>query len=408
MPPQREEVVAAATRRVRRDLVALTLALLVSCAVGATHADDSDQQWKVEELLMRFSYFTQRGFGYQSQAGPGVRGSETLDVWNPAMMLVARQNEKVQHRLTVPVDIITSASTDAIDVITSASRTNETVTLDINTAYTASDEDMLDFRYGVHLEEWYRSVFGGLAYARGVAQNNATLGVSVSGYVDVFRPYGPDGGLTPPGNERDVRGAFNANAEVTQILSPTTLVKGSYGFTWQAGELLTPWNTVPVGCDPETTACEGRIQERFPDQRRRHALYGLLAQHIPATHSTLRLGYRYYLDDYDVRAHTVTTELYQYVTHRAYLRASYRFHDQNAVYFWTRSLELSEPESDAPRTSDSDLAEFRAHELGGKILVYLDPLQGPVPNRLELAFSRYWRTDGLTVDVFSFGYGRLF
>jgi hypothetical protein len=267
---------------------------------------------------------------------------------------------------------------------------------------------MLDFRYGVHLEEWYRSVFGGLAYVRSVAQNNATLGVSVNGYVDVFRPYGPDGGLTPPGNERDIRGAFNANAEVTQILSRTTLVKGSYGFTWQAGELLTPWNSVPVGCDPEVTACEGRVQERFPDQRRRHAFYGLLAQHIPATHSTLRLGYRYYFDDYDVRAHTVTTEVYQYVTPKAYLRVSYRFHDQNAVYFWTRSLPLSEPESDAPRTSDSDLAEFRAHELGGKILVYLDPVQGSVPNRLEFAFSRYWRTDGLTVDVFSFGYGRLF
>jgi hypothetical protein len=186
------------------------------------------------------------------------------------------------------------------------------------------------------------------------------------------------------------------------------LVKGSYGFTWQAGELLTPWNSVPVGCDPEVTACEGRVQERFPSQRRRHALYGLLAQHIPTTHSTLRLGYRFYFDDYDVRAHTVTTELYQYVTHRAYVRASYRFHDQNAVYFWTRSLPLSESESEAPRTADSDLAEFRAHEVGGKILVYLDPVQGSVLNRLELAFSRYWRTDGLTVDVFSFGYGRLF
>jgi len=400
--------VVAATRRTRAEIAAIGFSVVLSCATGATHADDTDKQWRVEQLLMRFSYFNQHGFGYQSQAGPGPRGSELLNVWNPSVMLVARQNERVQHSVTMPVDIITSASTDSIDAVTSASRSNETVSLDINTALAASKEDLVTFRYGAHLEEWYRSVFGGLAYVRDLAQNNATFGVSVNGYFDVFIPYGPTGDFTPPGNERDSRSALNANAEVTQILSRTTLVKASYGFTWQAGALLTPWNSVPVGCDPDVTECEGRVQERFPNERLRHAFYGLLAQHVPVTHSTIRFGYRYYFDDYDVHAHTMTTELYQYVTPRAYLRASYRLHNQNAVYFWTRSLAVLDPESDTPRTSDSDLAAFWSHELGGKLVVYMDPTAGLASNQLEFSFSHYWRTNDLWVDVFTFGYGRLF
>ncbi|MDH3727169.1 MAG: hypothetical protein OER77_06535, partial [Myxococcales bacterium] len=151
---------AARTSRCRRILrLAVVLPIFVGmCGSAPGHADND---WKVEELLSRFSYFNQAGFGYQSQAGPGPKGSEELHVWNPALYLRARQNEKVEHTMVVPVDIITSASTDAIDVMTSASRTNETITFDITTRVEETADDTLSFRYGFHLEEWFRSVFAG-------------------------------------------------------------------------------------------------------------------------------------------------------------------------------------------------------------------------------------------------------
>jgi hypothetical protein len=410
MQPRREEAVAARTDQpgpLARGLGVL-LWMVMGVAAASSRADEREGGWRFEEVASRFTYFNQSGSGYQSQAGPGVAGSEALGVWSPSVVLRARQNEQVQHTLFAPVDIITSASTDAIDVVTSASRTNETLTLDFNTQYKATPDDLATFRYGVHLEEWYRSVFGGLAYVHELAQDNATLGLSANGYVDVFRPYGPFGGLEPPGDKRGVRGALNVNAEVSQILSPTTLVKGSYGLTWQAGELLTPWNSVPVGCDPQVTACLTRVQERFPRSRLRHALYGLLAQHVPITQSTLRLSYRFYADDFDVRAHTLQMELYQYATARAYIRLNYRAHRQNAVYFWTRSLPLFPFDPNAPRTADSDLAEFWAHELGGKLFIYINPPGSYPQHHVDVSINHYWRTNGLWVDIVSVGYSRLF
>jgi hypothetical protein len=397
-----------AARTDRAALAAGGLLLIGICAAASTYADERDPGWQIEELSSRFTYYNQSGSGYQSQAGPGVRGFEGLWVWSPSVLLHARQNDRVQHTLLMPVDIITSASTDAIDVLTSASRTNETLTLDFTTQYAATQDDVVQFRYGGHLEEWFRSVFGGLAYVHELAQDNATIGVSANGYVDVFRPYGPFGGLEPPGNRREVRGSLNVNVEVSQILSPTTLVKGGYGLTWQAGELITPWNSVPVGCNPEVTRCLSRVQEKFPSTRVRHALSGLLAQHIPVTGSTLRLGYRFYADDFDVRAHTIETEVYQYATQRAYVRLDYRVHRQNAVNFWTRSLPLLPTDPDAPRTADSDLAELWAHELGAKVFVYVEPPGSYPQHHVDLSVSRYWRTNDLWVDVVSLGYGRLF
>jgi len=403
--PPLEEAVVARTRRPRRILrLAVVLPIFIGmCGTAPGHADND---WKVEELLSRFTYFNQAGFGYQSQAGPGPKGFEGLHVWNPAVYLRVRQNEKVEHTIVAPVDIITSASTDALDAITSASRTNETLTIDITTRYEETNDDTMSFRYGAHVEEWFHSVFAGVGYEKELAQDNATIALTFNGSFDVFIPYGPDGKREPPGNERDQRGAFNANLEVSQILSRTTLVKGAYGLTWQAGELITPWNSVPFLCNPEVTACLGRLQERFPSTRIRNAFSGLLAQHIPVTHSTLRLHYRFYFDDFDVRAHTMKVELYQYATPRAYIRASYRAHHQNAVYFWTSHINLGEFDPSAPRTADSDLAEFWAHEVGGKLMIYVDPAASV--HRVDVGFSRYWRTNDLTVDILSLGYGRLF
>ncbi len=411
MPAWREEGVAAPTRMARSSGgLAAGLLLAATCAGARTHADESRNAWTFEQAAARFTYYTQDGSGFQSQAGPGPRGAETLDVWNPAGLFRARQNERVEHELLVPIDIITSASINSVDVTTSASRMNETLTLDFKTRVTTSEDDLASFRYGLHLEEWYRSIFAGVGYQHELAQDNATLGVSANGVFDVFRPYGPYGGLWPLGNKADVRGALNINADASQILSRTTLVKASYGFTLQAGELITPWNSVPVDCEPRLTNCppRDRVEEKFPRKRLRHAIHGLLAQHVPATASTLRLSYRFYADDFDVRAHTLQAQIYQYATPRAYLRASYRVHRQNAVYFWTRSITLPGFSLNAPRTADSDLAEFWAHQVGGKVFIYIDPPGQFQTQNLDLGYSHYWRTNDLQVHVFSFGYSRLF
>jgi hypothetical protein len=84
--------------------------------------------------------------------------------------------------------------------------------------------------------------------------------------------------------------------------------------------------------------------------------------------------------------------------------AHYRAHHQTAVYFWTNNLGLPLDLS-APRTADSDLAQFWAHEFGVKVLFHLTPPGRTHQHDMDVYYNRYTRTNDLTVDVISIGYG---
>ncbi len=400
----------APTRPTRRRLgswALVSLSLALFCGSAHSDAEDSPKDGvRVEEARVRFNYFDQKGFGYQSQAGPGVAGSERLQVYEPMFYVRFRQNDKVEHSITVPIDIITSASTDAIDALTTASRHNEAGTIQVNTQVKATTDDTVKFTYGGHGEEWFASVFGGVGYTRDLAQDNATISARIDGSFDWFTPYGPwPRRLVPLKDKFDFRGGLSGSVEVSQILSPTTWVKAGYGIAWQKGALLTPWNSVPFLCNPDVTECFARLQEKFPGTRLRQSVSGLLAHHTPRTSTTVRLSYRFYVDDYDVRAHTLLGEIYQYVTERAYVSAHYRAHHQTAVYFWTTNLGLADFNPDAPRTSDSDLAQFWAHEWGAKVLFHITPPGRSRQHDIDVLYNRYTRTNNLSVNVGSIGYG---
>ncbi|MGB5811077.1 MAG: DUF3570 domain-containing protein [Polyangiales bacterium] len=388
------------------------------CTSAHGGADDSiedtievadEDTWRVEEARFRFVYYDQNGNGYQSQAGPGPKGSEALSVYEPMFYIRARQNSRVEHTVSLPIDVITSASTDSVDVLTSASRVNEAVTLHIDSRVQATADDVVKVTYGGHAEEWFYSVFGGVNYIRDLAQDNATVAVRLDGSFDWFRAYGPwPGGIFPPGDTFDTRGSFSGNVEMSQILNATTLFKAGYGATWQKGALLTPWNSVPIFCNEDVTECLARIQERFPGTRLRQTVSGLLTHYLPRTSSTLRLSYRFYFDDYEVRAHTLLGEVYQNIKDRALISAHYRLHHQTHVFFWTTNLGVFDIDPSAPRTSDSDLAQFWAHEWGVKLLFHITPPGRPNQHDIDVFFNRYTRTNDLRVNVASIAYGYSF
>ena len=129
-----------ADRRLRTSALAL-LSLALFCGDARSDADDSPKDGvTVEEARVRFNYVDQKGFGYQSQAGPGPAGSERLRVYEPMFYVRIRQNPKVEHAITVPIDVITSASTDSVDAISSASRNNEAASLNVDTRVKITDD----------------------------------------------------------------------------------------------------------------------------------------------------------------------------------------------------------------------------------------------------------------------------
>src|SRR5262249_5323607 len=152
----------------------------------------------------------------------------------------------------VPVDLVTSASTNALDAISTASAVTEAGNIDVTTEIDAAQDVDVNLHYGIHVEEPMTSLNLGAGSALPLAEDNTVLEVDFAGLVDIFDPIGPDG--RDPGLAS--KKTFSANGSISQILSPTTICWLSYGFTYQAGTLETTYNAVPTA--------NGRLGEKFP------------------------------------------------------------------------------------------------------------------------------------------------
>lgn len=359
-----------------------------------------DRGWALERFATRFGVFQQDGGrgGFQSQAGPMDRhrpGSEQAFILQPILYARIRQSDQIHHDVFIPVDVVSAASPDALDVVSSASRENEAVSLDIYSTYEADSDSRYTLHWGGHIEEPLRSATLGYAVSRDLADDNAVFTMSFDGivdFVDQVQFTGYDPGMT-------TRFTGTVNVSLSQMLSPTTIVSAAYGLTGQAGILQTPWNSVPIeGGD--------RVGDYFPHTRVRHAFVGRLAQAIPDSRTFISAQYRFYVDDFGVLAHTPEAAVTQYLGDDFSLRVSYRFHTQNAVRFWSSLLPMGYDLS-MPRTADSDLEALNSHELGGTLRWYYDHSGALTArtNYLEASYYHYERTNGLYVNLISLGWG---
>jgi hypothetical protein len=393
---KRLEAVAAVA--IERLLFVAALSLL-SATDEEILGEVEEDGWSLENFRLGFTYLDQNGRGHQSKAGAleGGRGSENITVVAPTLYALIKQSESVRHHVYLPVDLVTSASTNALDAISSASAVTEAADLDITTEVDISKTVGMSVKYGIHWEEPMTSLFlGGGAELR-LAEENTKLRLDVVGIVDMFDtllPNGADVGL-------GVKTTGSANLSFSQLLSPTTIAWLGYGFTFQKGTLETTYNSVPIEGG-------GRVEERFPETRLRHAWSARIAQHVPFTRSTIRAGYRFYLDDIRIRAHTIDAEVYQYVGPWLLLQASYRWHTQTAAEFFN-PLIPREYDVELPRTADSDLAAFDSHDVGARVMFLFNPKGSALVSNehFSVGYSRYWRPN-LRIDGFSLTYAGQF
>jgi hypothetical protein len=377
--------------------------------------DEPEEGWHWLEMRYRLAFFYQDGHGLQSQAGEEqntkapitARGSERAYIVEPLTMLKVRQSKHVTHEVYLPVDIVTAASPDALDVVATASQTNEAFAADFTSTYSPNALSDFAFRYGVHIEEPLRSFDAGPSLTFHLFEDNTVLNFSAYVVADGFDPLSPTGhddGFT-------ARSTFNGNVSLTQVLSPTTVLDASVGLTEQWGTLAQSWNSVIAYRAPDATKGKPirRISERFPDSRNRNAFSVRLSQFVPATRTTVKGSYRFYFDENHVVAHTGEIELYQYLVPWLYLRLHGRLHTQSAIDFWVPYL-VDPFKSDTPRTSDSDLEALSARELGAKLVLLRDRAPGALraSDSFDIGYFRYWRSNDLTDDYVSFGYEKRF
>ena len=394
---RREAGVAARTELVFVVAIALVIALGAPARAGDSDAEiiGHDPGWRVEDVEMWTTYLDQHGRGFQAQGEPvGTAGSEYMWLIEPTARITVRQSDRIVHEVIVPVDVITAASPDAVDATTQASLRNVSEDIDVRTAIRTSDTETVTTRLSGHHEEPLSSGTVGAGYKRELADGNATIAVTGALTIDGFDHRDHIGSFLG----KTARETANGNLALTQLLSPTTVLDLGYGATYQHGTMDIGWNAVP--------RADGMLtDEVLPRDRLRHAWSVRIAQHVPQTRSTAKAWYRYYLDDWGARAHTIELALYQYLVDWLYVRGGYRFHHQTGVDFFTTELATT-ADMMAARTSDSDLAPLEAHEWS----LELGTVHGRGPLRawsVSAEVLRYDRTNDLSITAVSVGVGRV-
>lgn len=397
--PQGAAAAVGIERSLRRAWLFFCVCFGAAAAAHAEPASDasilgqSNHGVRVDEFRLRMTSYYQDGHGYQSQAGTVAGpGSERAMIVQPMMLVGIRQSSRIHHEVVVPIDIVSAASANALDVVSHASAVNEAIGIELTSRFDLTDTDRLTSNITWHEEEPFGSGSFGLGYTRSLADDNAVLGISGQATFDRFDNLQPNGDRYGRRN----RTALNGNLSFLQLLSPTTVFDASYGLTFQQGTLQTTYNSVPL------EGGTSRTKEVFPHTRTRHAVQARIAQHLPDSHTTLRAAYRYYTDTFQLSAHTAEFELHQYLSSWLVTRGSFRYYTQTGVDFFSTSFR-SQDNPLGPRTADSDLAAFHAQEYGLKLL-WLTRGQ----SAFDISYFHYFRNNDLFANIFSLGYGGSF
>ncbi len=391
--------------RIFMEVLGMVFVFLISSAARADPPVFSDQEildepsyFRLRSFGARYTRYEQNGEGFQSRAGlPRGPGSQQATIDQPQLEAVIEQGDDIVHRFWLPVDVVTAASPDAVDIVSTASRTNEAGAIDWAITYGETTPTPLTFTGGFHAEENYRSYSFGLSSAVSLADDNTVLQANGTQLLDWFDRYqfsGKHDGHAP-------RAATHVTVGLTQVLSPWTIVYLDYGITYQQGQLSNGWNTVPfLGTGPTAGRFlpDTRMIEVLPPSRARSAATARVAEWLP-WNGALKASYRFYADDWDIFAHSAEFELDQRLHPYFYIGATYRFHTQSGASFYQEAPTFRP----RYRTADSDLQAFDSHTVGGK-----GGLDMPFPfffaNRvhMDLAVERYARTNNLEVMVYSF------
>ncbi len=302
--------------------------------------------------------------------------------------------------------------------------------------------------------------FGG-NIARQFNEKNTEIGLKGNVYLDKWRPIYPtelheynlygsgflsrgyfqgvnvidkNGNLTTDYHPSDftaitnrARNSYSLSIFFSQILSKRLQASVFFDLLFQQGLLSTPYHRIyfadkpnyyigdskflPVYTTPQNTGVFQLADdiERLPSTRKKIPIGARLNYYINETF-VLRTYYRYYLDDWGVKAHTVNIDLPVRFNQKFSITPSYRYYTQNqATYYAPYETHLS---TEKFYTSDPDLAKFHANQYS-VALNYNDIFNDFKISRFGLKnanikYSHYMRSDGLHADIITLGFKFIF
>jgi len=255
----------------------------------------------------------------------------------------------------------------------------------------------VSFSGNVSNEHDFSSVSLSGSFAQDFNQNNSTLSLGLSVESDRIQPEGgvlaelkPAFGASTRVSASDSRRVVDLLAGFTQVMSRSWLLQASYNLGKGNGYHSDPYKVLSV-IDGTSGLLTGDryVVEARPRSRTRHSLNLQNKWHL--TQDVVDLSYRYYRDDWGLRAHTLDARYRFELGGGLYLEPHVRYYRQNAADFYrtwlTEGSDYSSVGSQSAlsyASADTRLAAFTANTLGLKVAM---PIAGA--QELSLRIESY-------------------
>ncbi|MCF0075310.1 DUF3570 domain-containing protein [Dyadobacter sp. CY261] len=358
--------------------ITLTVAALLGW-LGSVSAQVQDsvstgykaRKLKIEEVNFVTGYYNQTG---NNSAITGGIGTENLfDVANSLEVKLTRTDKRNRvHTFTgdLNIDFYSSASQDNIDPLTisSASKTDThiypTISWNVKNDRTRTNKGAT-LSYSTEFD--YQSVGFNVNFSKLSKDNNREITIKAGTFQDTYkvilplelRPAGYGSGSQTDSAQvpTQSRNSYNGSLSLSQIVNERFQLLIMVEPTYQEGLLGTPFH--------RTYFTDGSARvERLPDTRFKIPV-GLRGSYFLGDKIILNGFYRFYADDWGMRAHTFSLETPIKITPFVSVSPFYRFNTQSSIRYFAPYIQ-HDPQSEY-YSSDYDLSSFQSHYFGSGI-----------------------------------------
>ena len=377
----------------RMQLKIVIFLALISGVLHAQPAIDSTSRAPIDVNFL-FHYYQQDG---DHSAVTGGIGTQQLTDYDSRLILVIPVDTIGKLSIDAAVNTYSSASTDRIDSrLSSASSSDIRAALQLGWEQEQQAEgSAFNWEVGGSIESDYLSTNLGGGWYRPFGAGQSALYLSGQAFFDRLVLYFPEElrDTVQPFIQTDRRFSYQFDFQYQRIINRRMNVALSGGVSLQEGLLSTPFHRVyfPGEALP-------RI-ERLPGQRWKWPL-GLRVNYFAGSRWVLRLFYRYYLDSFGIRAHSLEFEAPIKLGQGFALTPLYRYHRQEGADFFA-PFEGHDMAA-TYYTSDYDLGDLESQKFG--LGIQLTPLwkrrvlrqgRGNELSQITLRVVHYRRSDGL-------------
>ncbi len=302
------------------------------------------------------------------------------------------------ERVLIPAVTAPPGTQEAVDAITTASRpisgnAFEDFVKVRNELQGDYERGPMAMSYYVSSEADYLAQQVGGRWNRDLREQARNLSLGGSWSWDAISPVADDDTQTRAASKT----TLHWNAVLTDVLSPTTLVRYGVEYNLVNGLQHNPYRNVYAGGT--------NVPERHPEHRQRRDAFVRVSQALP-NRSSMKFNYRYYNDDWGVDSHELGSRLSQYLTRGMSVRWEYRYYTQTPADFY-RSEYVDPTGIEGYRTGDYRLGDLASHLFGGAIRMDLDAL-APSHNVLRrlslwLDVERYFNSNHYSANVVETG-----